>query len=139
MRTTNLEENRPYMEFDKPNIRKLMTEVTEALKPIGKKYNLTIEYLNASYNPNEIKSRLSITHTGKEHKSLKEDKSRKLLEMMYPELVEATYISSRFGKCIIIGYNPRGRRYPFICRQVDVPNPLTIKSAMPTKYTKKGE
>ena len=141
MRTTNLEENRPYMEFDKPNIRTIAGEITEALKVVGDKYGLAIEYLGSTYNPNEIKFRLSVTHIGKEHKALKEDKSRKLLEIMYPKMVDAIYVSKRFGKCIIVGYNPRGRKYPFICRQVDAPNGgLSIKSAMPSNWIpKKGE
>ena len=98
--------------FDKPNLRVLRDEIDAALKPVADKYGISLKAGNASFDAQTVRFKLQgavISDDG-----VIKDEYRVALERYYPQYVDVEVTLSRAGKAKVVGYNSRGRKYPFI-------------------------
>lgn len=115
--------SKPVTKFTNTNVRQILSECEEALRPIAEKYGLTLDQKGKSYRRDAlpVMYQFLVRETDEEGNEMSSE--GKEFQRRAPWLgLEASDLNreftSRGRKYRITGLNPRGRKYPILAEEV---------------------
>ncbi len=103
--------------FDKPTLRKLRDDLQAQVEIVAAANGIKIDVGNASFDATTVTFKLNCVTIGAD--GVAETKESKALKALYPQYVGKEVTLGNGTQGTIVGYNSRGKKYPFQVMGVD--------------------
>lgn len=115
--------------FDRSTIRAMSADMEKDLKAFAEKYGVVVEMGNCRFSQTEAKFSIKVAQVSNEGIALSND--MQLLKAMYPNAVGVEFKTGpRSKNMILIGYNPRAKKYPLMVADASDPSKAVYKMSM---------